>query len=121
LIVVSGMVGSGKTTFINHLLKERGSLRLGIVQHTLSRREIPGAPTAHAKLKGPKSGTEVQVVEVMIEHEEAAAAPCLDEAYLEEVFELAQDPGLRAIIIEPTGGCRPQEVVQGFLVDYLTL
>ncbi|MEM7299195.1 MAG: GTP-binding protein, partial [Bacteroidota bacterium] len=103
--LITGFLGSGKTTFLNHLIRERSSERMLVIENEVGKCNVDGALV--------ESGVE-EVVELT-----AGCLCCsLSDGLLDvlEVVSAKQDQFDR-LIIETTGVADPSSIVQVFLAD----
>jgi G3E family GTPase len=101
--LLSGFLGTGKTTLLNHLLTQPTGLRLGVIVNDLS------AVNIDAALVRP-TGREI------IELSNGCICCTLRDELVAEVIRLSAAGGLDALVIESTGVSEPLPVAQGFVL-----
>ncbi len=103
--LITGFLGAGKTTFLNHLIRESSSERILVIENEVGKCNVDGALV--------ESGVE-EVVELT-----AGCLCCSLSDGLLDVLEVAsakQDEFDR-LVIETTGVADPSSIVQVFLAD----
>ncbi|MEL6865816.1 MAG: GTP-binding protein [Bacteroidota bacterium] len=103
--LITGFLGSGKTTFLNHLIRERSSERMLVIENEVGKCNVDGALV--------EPGIE-EVVELT-----AGCLCCSLSGELLDALEVAsakQDKYDR-LVIETTGVADPSSIVQVFLAD----
>lgn len=105
--VLSGYLGSGKTTVLNHVLNNRSGLRVAVIVNDMSEINID------AKLVG--TGTNLsRTDEKLVEMSNGCICCTLREDLLREVERLAVEGRFDYILIESTGISEPVPVAQTF-------
>ncbi|MFK7692561.1 GTP-binding protein [Paenibacillus sp. HJGM_3] len=105
--VLSGYLGSGKTTILNHVLHNRQGLKVAVIVNDLSEVNIDAAMV---KQNGGLSRTDEKLVEMS----NGCICCTLREDLLREVERLARENRFDYILIESTGVGEPIPVAQTF-------
>lgn len=105
--VLSGYLGAGKTTVLNHVLNNRDGLKVAVIVNDLSEVNIDAALV---KEGGGLSRTDEKLVEMS----NGCICCTLREDLLREVERLALDGRFEYILIESTGVGEPVPVAQTF-------
>jgi outer membrane receptor for ferrienterochelin and colicins len=105
--IISGFLGSGKTTFLNHLIRERQPERIFVIENEVGETNIDGALVV--------SGAG-EIVEL--------SAGCLCCSLADELLDVLEAASARRndydrLVIETTGIADPSSIVQVFLGDPL--
>ncbi|MBW7458804.1 GTP-binding protein, partial [Paenibacillus sepulcri] len=105
--VLSGYLGAGKTTVLNHVLNNRSGLKVAVIVNDLSEVNIDADLI---KDGGGLSRTDEKLVEMS----NGCICCTLREDLLKEVEKLARDNRFDYILIESTGVGEPLPVAQTF-------
>jgi G3E family GTPase len=105
--VLSGYLGAGKTTILNHILKNRDGLRVAVIVNDMSEINVDADLV---KQGGGLNRTEEKLVELS----NGCICCTLREDLLLEVERLVQQGNIDYIIIESTGISEPVPVAQTF-------
>ncbi|MGW6703359.1 CobW family GTP-binding protein [Streptomyces sp. NPDC054956] len=102
VVVLSGFLGSGKTTVLNHLLGNRGGTRIGVVVNDFGSIEVDAMSVAG------------QVGDSMVSLGGGCLCCAVDGSELDAYLEKLADPVHRidVIVIEASGLAEPQEMVR---------
>lgn len=105
--VLSGYLGAGKTTVLNHVLNNRDGLKVAVIVNDMSDVNID----AELIKRGSKiSYTEERIVELTT----GCVCCSLREDLVEEIMRLSQEGRFDYILVESTGISEPMPVAQTF-------
>ena len=105
--MITGYLGSGKTTVLNELLKSQSDKNLAIIVNDL------GSINIDASLI--KNNSVVESDSKMIEMTNGCICCTLQEAFMEQIEKLSHDSNVDAIIVEASGVSNPAAIAYGFL------
>jgi len=106
--VLSGYLGAGKTTVLNHVLANRQGLRVAVIVNDMSEVNIDGA-----LVRGGQAALS-RTEERLIEMTNGCICCTLREDLLQEVAALARDGRFDYLLIESTGISEPMPVAETF-------
>lgn len=123
--VLSGFLGAGKTTTLQHILRNRDGLRIAVVVNDMNEVNVdgealgggavPGA-SLHAPAGAPSSAapTVARVTDRLVELSNGCICCTLREDLLATLLELADAARFDAIVVESSGISEPMPVAEVF-------
>ena len=105
--MITGYLGSGKTTVLNELLKSQTGERLAIIVNDLGSINIDASLT--------KKNSVYEAETKMIEMTNGCICCTLQEAFMEQIERLSEDDNVDSIIVEASGVSNPAAIAFGFL------
>ena len=105
--MITGYLGSGKTTVLNELLKSKTGQKLAIIVNDLGSINIDASVI--------NQNSVVQAEAKMIEMTNGCICCTLQEAFMEQIEKLSSDDKVDSIIVEASGVSNPAAIAYGFL------
>ncbi|MBL1111378.1 GTP-binding protein [Streptomyces sp. 110] len=104
VILVTGFLGSGKTTMLNHLMRDSADTRIGVIVNDFGSINIDALAVAGQ-------------VDSMIPIENGCLCCAADASEMDEMLERLTDPELRidVVVIEASGLAEPQSMIRALL------
>lgn len=106
--VLSGFLGAGKTTVLNHILKNRDGMKVAVIVNDMSEVNVD----AETLRRGDAALSHTE--EKMVEMSNGCICCTLREDLLLEVGKLAREGRFDALLIESTGVSEPMPVAETF-------
>ncbi len=106
IVVITGYLGSGKTTLMQNILKQE-KRRIALIVNDM------GSVNIDASILN-KTGNQVAQVE-MVEMQNGCICCTLRDEFMAEVERLSADPGIEAIFVEASGISEPSSIAGAFL------
>ncbi|MCX7807458.1 MAG: GTP-binding protein, partial [Deltaproteobacteria bacterium] len=110
--MLSGFLGAGKNTPLNHVLQNREGMRVAVIVNDMSEVNIDSRLVAEGKAKLSRTK------EKLIEFSNGCVCCTLREDLLIEVARLAKEGRFDYLLIESTGIGEPLPIVQTFTFQY---
>ena len=105
--IITGYLGSGKTTVLNEILKNKGSEKIAIIVNDM------GSINIDASLI--KNSTLCENDINMVELSNGCICCTLQDAFMTQISEIANDTKVKRILVEASGISDPSSIAAGFI------
>lgn len=105
--LITGYLGSGKTTVMNELLKNQAGKKIALIVNDM------GSINVDADLL--KKGSIAQMDTKMIELQNGCICCTLRDEFMEQIEQLSKEDEIEAILVEASGISNPASIADGFL------
>ncbi len=109
--VLSGFLGAGKTSLLNHVLRNRSGLRVAVIVNDMSEVNIDGALVRRGEVELSRTD------EQLIEFSNGCICCTLRDDLRREIGRLAREKRFDYLLIESTGIAEPIPVAQVFVEE----
>lgn len=106
--LITGYLGSGKTTVMNELLRNEVSKKVALIVNDM------GSINLDADLL--KKGSISRMDTTMIELQNGCICCTLRDEFMEQIEQLSKEDDIEAILVEASGISDPAAIADGFLV-----
>lgn len=106
--LLTGYLGSGKTTVMNELLKNQTSKRIALIVNDMGSVNIDAALL--------KQGSVQQADSKMIELQNGCICCTLRDEFMTQIESLSKEPEIDAILVEASGISNPASIAESFLM-----
>lgn len=105
--MITGYLGSGKTTFLNELLRKQGMEGVALIVNDMGSVNIDATLIRHNNV--------VEADSKMIELTNGCICCTLQEAFMQQIETLSKDKNITRILVEASGISNPASIADGFL------
>ena len=105
--LITGYLGSGKTTVMNELLKNQAGKKIALIVNDM------GSINLDADLL--KKGSVSQLDTKMIELQNGCICCTLQKEFMEQIEQLSREDEIEAVLVEASGISNPASIADGFL------
>ncbi|QNO17298.1 CobW family GTP-binding protein [Caproicibacterium amylolyticum] len=108
VVLLTGYLGSGKTTVLNELLKNEMGRKIAVIVNDIGSINIDAGIL--------KNGGTAAEKEEMIELQNGCICCTLQNQFMKEIDRLAGSPEIEAVFVEASGVSNPENIAEGFQV-----
>lgn len=105
--LITGYLGAGKTTVMNALLKQTGVDHMAIIVNDMGKMNLDASLIRNANV--------IESDTKMIEMTNGCICCTLQDAFMEQISEIAKEENIERILVEASGISDPSSIAAGFL------
>ena len=108
VVLLTGYLGSGKTTVLQELLKNEAGRKIAVIVNDIGSINIDAAILKKGNTEAAKSE--------MVDLQNGCICCTLQTQFMKEIDRLAANPDIEAVFVEASGVSNPENIAEGFQV-----